>query len=57
MKGLFNKKGQNIAEYIILVALIAFIAFIAIKTLGQSASEKFNESANTVNSLNTTPEV
>ena len=46
-----DKKGANVVEYIILLALIAIVVMAAVQTFGQSVSTKFGEKQSSVDSL------
>lgn len=46
-----DKKGANLVEYIILLALIAIVVIAAVRTFGTSVSTKFGEKEQEVNAL------
>lgn len=46
-----DKKGANVVEYIILLALIAIVVIAAVRTFGESVSSKFNEKESDVQGL------
>jgi len=45
-----DEEGASLVEYILLVALVAVVSIAAITFLGKSARDKFNFTANTINS-------
>jgi pilus assembly protein Flp/PilA len=47
---LHDEEGASLVEYILLVALVAVVSIAAITFLGKSARDKFNFTANTINS-------
>jgi len=53
MKGLWTKmrKGQSLVEYALILALVAIVVIAALSTLGQEASNKMSEVANTLGSV------
>jgi pilus assembly protein Flp/PilA len=47
---LHDEEGASLVEYILLVALVAVVSIAAITFLGKSARDKFQFTANTINS-------
>lgn len=47
-----DSRGANLVEYIILVGVIALIAIAGFKTFGNKVSDKVNEQASSVGSIN-----
>ncbi len=43
-----NRKGQGIAEYILILALIAMIAFAVVKVLGKNVKTLFKKAGDKV---------
>ncbi|MFO0569452.1 MAG: Flp family type IVb pilin [Polyangiaceae bacterium] len=46
-----DKRGANMVEYIIVVAVIALIAIAAFRTFGQNLNNKTNQKAAEINGL------
>ena len=46
-----DKKGANLVEYIILLALIAIVVIAAVRTFGTTVSDKFDEKEKEVDKL------
>lgn len=46
-----DKRGANMVEYIIVVAVIALIAIAAFRTFGQSVSKKTDEKSKEVDKI------
>lgn len=46
-----DKRGANMVEYIIVVAVIALIAIAAFRTFGQNVSSKVNQKASEVSGI------
>jgi Flp pilus assembly pilin Flp len=46
-----DKKGANLVEYIILLALIAIVVIAAVRTFGESVQGKFDEKRGDVEQL------
>jgi pilus assembly protein Flp/PilA len=45
-----DEAGASLVEYILMVALVAVVCIAAITFLGKSARDKFNFTANAINS-------
>ncbi len=52
-KILGNRKGQGIAEYILILALIAMIAFAVVRTLGKNVKTLFKNAGDKVSDAGT----
>ena len=52
-KILGNRKGQGIAEYILILALIAMIAFAVVRTLGKNVKTLFQKAGDKVSDAGT----
>jgi len=44
-----DQRGQDLAEYALLIALIAIVVIVAVTFLGQQVKSIFNSIANTLN--------
>jgi pilus assembly protein Flp/PilA len=47
-----SERGASMVEYALLVALIAVVCIAAIKLIGESASESFNSTAESLEAAN-----
>jgi Flp pilus assembly pilin Flp len=50
-KFLQDKRGANMVEYIIVVAVIALVAIAAFRTFGNAVNDKVNDKAGDVSGL------
>ncbi|MBP9839162.1 MAG: pilus assembly protein [Proteobacteria bacterium] len=46
-----NKRGQGLAEYIIIVILVAIIVLVAVKLFGKSVFSQFGSATSEINDL------
>jgi pilus assembly protein Flp/PilA len=46
-----DTRGANLVEYILLVGLVAIVCLVGFRTFGQTANDKIQEQADSVNGI------